>query len=184
VDIPIIDPVPAGAIYLPNERRKAYSRLVALRRLLRNWEGLQPYFAAPSESLATPTAVFGFVDSVRVCRRSVAVDGDIAWFDDHGKLVLALVRNPLALPIFRTLLRDQRQALATDWALATARLRAYYHGLRRDLRTSKSRPKWGNTPSRIAGWFRNNPEWMMGSILLIAVVLAFVRTVSRASGGP
>ncbi len=184
VSVPEAEPVPPGTIYRPEERRKGYAELVALRRLLGNWERLQPYFAAPSEPLATPSAVFGFVDSVRECRRSVAVDGDLAWFGEHGQLVLALVRNPLALPIFRELLRGQRQELATDWARTTARLRACYRGLRSELKATKPKRKWGATLRDAERWLRANPEWLMGLLLLVAVVLAFVRTVQRAAPNP
>lgn len=184
VHVPDAEPVPPGTIYRPDERRKGYAELVALRRLLKNWERLQPYFAAPSESLATPSAVFGFIDSVRECRRSVAVDGDLAWFGEHGQLVLALVRNPLSLPIFRELLRGQRQELATDWALTTARLRACYRGLRSELRNTRPRRKWGATLRDAERWMRANPEWLMGMLLLFAVVLAFVRTMQRSTPNP
>jgi hypothetical protein len=179
VGVPVAEPIPPGTVYRPEERRKGYAELVALRRMLNNWERLQPYFASPSEPLATPSAVFGFVDSVRDCRRSVAVDGDIAWFGDHGHRVLSVVKNPLALPIFRELLRDQRQELATDWALSTAHLRACYAGLRRELRNTKPKRKWGATVRDIGAWLNANPEWSMGALLLVAVVLAFVRTVQR-----
>ncbi|MBX3398910.1 MAG: hypothetical protein KF873_09225 [Gemmataceae bacterium] len=184
VRVPDAEPVPPGTVYRPDERRKGYAELVALRRLLKNWERLQPYFAAPSEPLATPSAVFGFIDSVRDCRRSVAVDGDLAWFGEHGQLVLALVRNPLALPIFRELLRGQRQELATDWARTTARLRACYRGLRSELRNTKPRRKWGATLRDAERWMRANPEWLMGMLLLFAVVLAFVRTMQRSTPNP
>lgn len=179
VRVPDVEPIPPGTVYSPAERRKGYVELVALRRLLKNWEKLQPYFAAPSESLTTPSSVFGFVDSVRECRRSVAVDGDVAWFEDHGQTVLGVVQNPLALPIFRSLLRGQRQELATDWALATAHLRACYKGLRGEMRNSKPKRKWGATLRDFGGWLQANPEWMMGTLLLIAVVIAFVRTVAK-----
>jgi hypothetical protein len=181
VSVPVAEPIPPGTIYRPAERRKGYAELVALRRMLKQWERLQPFFAAPSEALATPSAVFGFVDSVKDCRRSVAVDGDIAWFGEHGHRVLSLVKNPLALPIFRELLRDQRQELATDWALSTAHLRACYAGLRRELRNTKPKRKWGATARDVGRWLNANPEWLMGALLLVAVVLAFVRTVQKAA---
>ena len=179
VSVPDVEPVPPGTAYSPAERRKGYVELVALRRLLKSWEKLQPYIAAPSESLTAPSAVFGFVDSVRECRRGVAIDGDVAWFEDPGRTVLGVVQNPLALPIFRALLRGQRQDLATDWALATAHLRARYKGLRREMRNTKPKRKWGATLRDVGGWLKANPEWIMGTLLAIAVVIAFVRTVAK-----
>lgn len=184
VTVPEVEPVPPGTVYRPEERRKGYAELVALRRLLARWEKLQPYFAAPSESLDAPSAVFGFVESVRECRRTVAIDGDVAWFDPHGHLVLALVRNPHALPIFRTLQRSQRQELATDWALATAHLRARHAGLRREMRKTKPKRKWGSTLVDIGKWLKANPEWMMGTLLVLAVVIAFVRTIAKPAVVP
>ena len=182
VEIPDVDPLPSGLVLIPSERRKAYAELVALRRLLKNWTRLQPFFAAPSETISTPAAVFGFVDSVRDCRRSIVVDGDRAWFDSHGQLVLALVKHPLALAIFRSLLRDQRQALAMDWAAAAANLNARYQGVRRELQLTKRKNHLNRAFGPIINGLNANPEWLMGILLLIAVIVAFVRTVSRASG--
>lgn len=184
IDVPELEPIPPGSVSVPGERRQGYAKLVALRRLLKCWEELQPYLAAPSESLETPATVFGFVDAMRSCRRCVAVDGDRAWFEEHGQIVLALVKNPLALSIFRSLLLGQRQALATDWARSTAHLRAYYKGLRREMNSTKPRRKWGATLRGLGSAIRSNPEWIMATLLVVAIVTAFVRNVSRTSSGP
>jgi hypothetical protein len=179
VDVPNVEPVPPGATYSPAERRKGYGELVAMRRVLKAWEKLQPYFSVPSEDLATPATVFGFVESVREARRTVAVDADRAWFVEHGQLVLTLVSNQHALPIFRNLVLTQRQQLATDWAYATAHLRSRYLGLREGMRESKPRKAVGVSARKGIAWLRRNPEWVMAVLIVTAVVIAFVRSVSR-----
>ncbi len=182
VDIPVIEPIPPGTDYLPAQRREGYRKLVSLRRVLQDWERLQPYFSAPSESLNSASAIFGFVDSVKDCRRRITIDGDSEWFEKHGQKVIAVVRNPLALPIFRSLLHKQRQELATDWAYTTARLRALYRGMRNDLRESKPRNKWGYRIRQFRDWLRSNPEWLMAILMVLAIVIAFIRSTMRATG--
>lgn len=177
IDVPAVEVVPPGTTYSPAERRKGYRTLAEMRRVLRAWEKLQPYFAAPSEALDAPGAVFGFVEAVRECRRTLAIDGDVDWFDDHGGRVLTVVRHPLALPIFRNLVVNQRQEVATDWARATAHIRGRYLGLRAEMRNTKPRKIWGAKAREAGRWLRANPEWVLGLLVVLAVSVAFVRSV-------
>lgn len=183
VDVPAAEVVPPGTTYSPAERRKGYRKLTELRRVIRAWEKLQPYFASPSEDLLTPGVVFGFVESIRDCRRTLAADADADWFADHGGQVLTVVRQPLALAIFRSLVHKQRQDLAADWALTTAHLRGRYLGLREEIRTTKPRKIGGNYPRQAARWLRANPEWVMGGLVVVAVGIALIRTIGKAGGG-
>lgn len=182
VDIPTIEPLPPGMTYSPAERRKGYRKLAEMRRVIRAWEKLQPYFAAPSEAVDTPGVVFGFVESVRACRKAVAVDGDTDWFEDHGGHVLSVVQHPLSLAIFRNLVVKQRQDVATDWARATAHLRGRYLGLREEMQKTKPKKVWGAQAREIGRWLRANPEWALGLLVVLAVTVAFIRSVGKPSG--
>ncbi len=180
IDVPAAEIVPPGTTYSPAERRKAYRKLAEMRRVIRTWEKLQPYFAAPSEDLLTPGAVFGFVESVRDCRRTLAVDGDSNWFEEQGEQVLTVVRQPFSLAVFRSLVLKQRQELAADWALTTAHLRGRYLGLREEVHCSKPRKMWGSTPRAVVRWLRTNPEWILGVLVTLAMSVAFLRTLFKS----
>jgi hypothetical protein len=175
--VPLAEVVPPGVAYSPKDRRKGYAELVALRRVMRNWEKLQPFFAAPSEKVETPSVVFGFLEAVRDCRQSVAVDADREWFERDGQRVLKLIRSPFCLSVFRSLVRSQRRDLATDWAAASAHLRGRYLGLREELRSTVPRNVWKQSLNDFATVFRSHPEWLMFLLIALAIGVAVLRMV-------
>lgn len=179
VEIPEPHLIPAGAVYVPTDRRKAYAELVALRKVIQAWEKLQPQFASPSENLHTSAMVLGFFESVAECRHAVAVHGNTEWFEDHGWLVLTIVRNPMALSVFRMLVRSQRRELAADWANAAADLRGRYLGMRQTLQTTKPRHKFGTMLRETQIWMRENPEWLLTTIVLFTFAIGIARTIAR-----
>ncbi|QEL18457.1 hypothetical protein [Limnoglobus roseus] len=179
VDVPTAKVVPPGTTYSPAERRKGYRKLAQMRRVIRTWEKLQPYFAAPSEELSTPGAVFGYVESVRACRRTLAADGDADWFADHGQQVLTVVGQPLSLAVFRSLVIKQRQEVAADWALTTAHLHGRYLGLREEIQNTKPRKIWGSSARQVGRWLRTNPEWVLGLLVVLAVGVGLIRSAPR-----
>ncbi len=179
VEIPEPHLIPAGAAYVPTDRRKAYAELVALRKVIQAWEKLQPQFASPSENLHTSAMVLGFFESVAECRHAVAVHGNTEWFEDHGGLVLTIVRNPMALSVFRMFVRSQRRELAADWANAAADLRGRYLGMRQTLQTTKPRHKFGTMLRETQIWMRENPEWLLTTIVLFTFAIGIARTIAR-----
>ena len=179
VEIPEPHLIPAGAAYVPTDRRKAYAELVALRKVIQAWEKLQPQFASPSENLHMSAMVLGFFESVAECRHAVAVHGNTEWFEDHGWLVLTIVRNPMALSVFRMLVRSQRRELAADWANAAADLRGRYLGMRQTLQTTKPRHKFGTMLRETQIWMRENPEWLLTTIVLFTFAIGIARTIAR-----
>jgi hypothetical protein len=182
-DPPVAVAEPAGVNYRPADRRKAYAELVALRRVLKAWEELQPYFGVPSEPLATPAAVFGFLRAVRGCAAELRRAGGVDWFDRHGAASAAVVRNPLALSVFRELVANQRQLLAADWAAALAGLRSRLAAMRAGLRRSKPRRRLAVLLRDTRVWLRQNPEWMLGLAVFVALAVAVLRTAMRSAAG-
>jgi hypothetical protein len=175
VEVPEAEPLPPGIVFAAQKRRAGYAQLVALRKVSEAWQTLQPWLAVPSEGIETPAAVFRFLQAMQECRRVVAIYGDSAWFTESGSHVLALLRAPMTLVVFRSLVRSQRQNLATDWAYAAAMLRSRYEGLRAELNASKPRRPWRHT-TRVAGqWLRDHPEWILGLSLAILWLVAFLR---------
>lgn len=179
VEIPEPHLIPAGAAYVPTDRRKAYAELVALRKVIQAWEKLQPQFASPSEKLQTSAMVLGFFESVAECRHAVAVHGNTEWFEDHGGLVLTIVRNPMALSLFRIFVLSQRRELAADWANAAADLRGRYLGMRETLQTTKPRHKFGTKLRETQIWMRENPEWLLATVVLFTFAIGLARTIAR-----
>ncbi len=179
VEIPEPHLIPAGAAYVPTDRRKAYAELVALRKVIQAWEKLQPQFASPSEKLHTSAMVLGFFESVAECRHAVTVHGNTEWFEDHGGLVLTIVRNPMALSVFRMFVRSQRRELAADWANAAADLRGRYLGMRQTLQTTKPRHKFGTMLRETQIWMRENPEWLLTTVVLFTFAIGLARTMVR-----
>lgn len=170
---------PLGVGYRPADRRKGYAELVALRAVLRAWEKLQPYFGVPSEPLAGPAQVLGFVEAARGCRTALALSEYRDWFARYGGAVVAVVRNPLALSVFRDLVGSQRQALAADWAAAAAELKRRYKSMRRGLRESKPRKRYATIVRDSRHWLRENPEWVLAALITFAVIVGLLRTALR-----
>jgi len=179
VEIPEPHLIPAGVVYVPTDRRKAYAELVALRKVIQAWEKLQPQFASPSENLQTSAMVLGFFESVAECRHTIAVHGNTEWFEDHGGLVLTIVRNPMALSVFRMFVRSQRRELAADWANAAADLRGRYLGMRQTLQATKPRHKFGTMLRETQIWMRENPEWLLTTVVLFTFAIGLARTIVR-----
>lgn len=175
--VPVEPPAvePPGLDYRPDERRKGYAEIVALRRVLRAWEKLQPFVAVPSEELATPAAVFGFVSAVQACRQADPfVNED--WVRTHGRLVRALVRDANVLTAFRRLNPARRRELAMDWAHAVGDLRGRLKGMRRAMDASKPRRVAGSVVRDLRDWMHENPEWLLAALVFAGLAVAVVRT--------
>jgi hypothetical protein len=162
-------------VFAPAKRRAGYAELVALRTVSKAWQQLQPWFAVPSDAVETPAAVYGFLVAVRDCRQIVAIHGDREWFLDHGSLVLALLRSPQSLAVFRSLIRSQRHAIATDWAYTAALLKGRYDGLREELNATKPRRPINKLLRRTKQWMREHPEWLLGVALVLLWALTFAK---------
>ena len=172
---------PPELVVVPKDRRRAYGRLVRLRKLLRLMDEMRPFFADPGEQLLTPLRVFEFVRAVREFRREVVHGRGARWPVRRGRAVLAIAGHPLALSLFRTLVPSQRQGLAADWAVARDELRHEYGALRRELQDTK--PASNVTKQlRVAGtWLRDNPEWALVLSVSLAFVVAVVRVIARGA---
>jgi hypothetical protein len=163
----------------PQPRRVIYASLVRLRKLVRGMDGLRPFFSDPGEQLVIPVRVFEYVRAVRDFRAGIDDGGSPRWPVWHGKLVLSLAEHPFSLSIFRNLVPSQRTALAADWANAQAELRDAYETLRGMVRDSKRRNRLRAEVLAARAWLRENPEWLLAGILVLATVIAILRSVSR-----
>jgi hypothetical protein len=172
-----VSPTPDFVGPRSEDRRAAYRELAGLRNLLRAWDRLRPTLADPSVGLATPGEVFEFLEGVRAVRDAAIHPGlDPGLVRETAPSVAAVIRQPLPLAVFRSLVPAQRQALARDWAAARARFVTRSAALRLGVaRAIPARPAvtWAGLLHSIA----RNPEWGLlaaSGLVLVAVVIRLV----------
>jgi hypothetical protein len=172
-----VSPAPDFVGPRPEDRRAAYRELAGLRNLLRAWDRLRPTLADPSAGLATPGEVFEFLEGVCAVRDAAIHPGlDPGLVRETAPLVVAVIRQPLPLAVFRSLVPAQRQALARDWAAARSRFVTRSAALRLGVaRAIPARPAvtWAGLLHSIA----RNPEWgllVASGLVLMAVAIRLV----------
>lgn len=163
----------------PEHRRAAYRELAGLRNLLRAWDRLRSTFADPSAGLMTAGEVFEFLEGVQAVRAATVHPGlDPGLVRDTAPAVAAVVRQPLPLAVFRSLVPAQRLALARDWAAARSWIVGRSASVRSGLaRATSSRPSV--TAAGLLHSIARNPEWglVAASGLILAAVA--VRLMTR-----
>jgi hypothetical protein len=171
---------PTGLAF-PANRRETYATLVRLRKLVRGLEHIRPFFADPGEQLLTPLRVFEYVQAVREFRGEVHRGKDPRWPGWYGRMVLTVTEHPVSIAVFRDLVPSQRRALAADWARAVDELRAEYDELRAHLRNTKTTNRLSVEFRAAQTWFRDNPEWLLATVIGLAFLAAIIRTALRLS---
>jgi hypothetical protein len=163
-----VSPDPVGP--RPEDRRAAYRELAGLRGLLRAWDRLRSTLADPSAGLSTPGEVFEFLEGVQAVRAAAIHPGlDPGAVRDFAPTVAAVVRVPLPLAVFRSLVPAQRQALARDWAAGRSKVVTRSAALRLGVaRAIPTRPTV--TAAGLVHTMTRNPEW--GLIAASGLVLA------------
>ncbi len=180
IAVPIPGELPAAAVGPdPADRRRAYRELAALRGLRRAWDKLRPSLADPSQAVATAGDVYEFLDGVLAVRDAVTHPGlQTGYLREVAPLAASLLRQPLALSVFRSLLPSQRQALARDWARARAGFAARSVALREALARSVPSQK-RVTFVGLAGTIARNPEWVLAMATVLVFAAAAVRLLAR-----
>jgi len=173
-------PPPAGTAFVPRDRRKGYREVVFLRRWIEAWDRLAPTIGTPSESFRTAASVFGILEACAAVNALVNREAmRKTWFRESGSMVISVVRYPQALQVLRELALDQRRTLAHDWAESRARWQAEMEALRTALRQSVPRNRLRQLMQEFVLLFRNNPEWILGILTVIAVTLGVFRQMLR-----
>lgn len=167
-----IPEVPAQPTAEVTNRRLAYRELVTLQRAVTAWEKLGPFFGVPSQELITSADVFRYLEATAECRKA------LRGFDLRP-LLSQILRSPIAL--FRDLQKSQRDTLASDWALTLAKLQSESRSRREALRASKPRSTWAKRWKATRRQLAVHPEWMLVASLLIAALIAVIRTVKSSS---
>ncbi|MCS6865762.1 MAG: hypothetical protein RMJ56_14790 [Gemmataceae bacterium] len=156
-------------------RRAIYRRLATVRRALRAWEALRPFLGTPGETLATPVAVFTFLQALKLAR--AAVPGVARLIGEPGRpgsVVAALVRSSHPVHLVRLLVPSQRQSVARDWQRGYDELQRAYVRLRTMAVAARPRPATYELLPLLRA-VRQSPEWLLVLAALVALALALVR---------
>lgn len=170
---------PASRLWQPANKRELYSRLAAIRGLLEVWQRFKPMLGNPNEPLDRPIRVLAFLESVEVVRPLLDSTPDLVgepW--QPGGMVVALIRQKLAVSAFRALLPDQRRAIATDWRGGEAQLRREYVRLRELSRSDRKFRRRFRPRGRVMRMIRfstRHPEMLLLLMVAAIAIAALIR---------
>ena len=165
----------------PANRRELYARLTLLRRILAGWQKLKPALANSQEQLNRPLPALHFLEAVIELRP--LLDSRFPLVGQPGRpggIVVPLLRQPLALHMFRSLLPDQRQAIALDWLAGETELHREYGRLRelsRWGRRRRPRMRRRNWLSGTLAWAMRTPESLLLVLGLTILIAAGIRAL-------
>lgn len=161
-------------------RRWVYARLALIRRAVRAWELLRPVLADPREPFDRPARVVLLLEAVREVRPLLPQVRDVVGgVGRPGGTVAALVSLPALLDTLRSLLPDQRQAVAIDWRRGQVELQREYCRLRGLSRAGRE-PRRGPDAWRVLlRWVVDTPEVVLVVLAALALLVAMLRNSAR-----
>ena len=159
-------------------RRELYADLARVRKVLRVWERARPYLTDTDRTFTRRTDTLALMGCLAELRPLLPTVTDlIASPKRSGNLVAALARQRLQFDTFRSLLPDQRDALARDFRAAHYRLAGYYDDLRDEVRRMTAKD-WNRTVLYpLLKYLADHPEWLLLPFALLALAVAAVRSV-------
>ncbi len=167
-------PVVAETAKLEAGRRRNYRKLAAIRQALRAWDGLGSFFGVPSQQLLTSADVYRYLVAIAEIRKSLQRFD--SWPIANGTVCHTVLTHAATLALFRDLLKDQREALAVDWAQAQVDWRSQVASMNQTLRATKPKPRWRRRLRAMRTWCASHPEWILpGSFLGITAAVAWIR---------
>src|SRR5207249_1507061 len=139
----------------------------------RAWERLRPVLADPREPFDRPARVLLLLEAAHEVRPLLPqLRGLVGGAGGPGGTVAAVVSRPLLLDALRSLLPDQRQAVAIDWRRGQVELQREYRRLRALSRAGRD-PRTGPTVARVlARWVAATPEVILVVLAAAAVFVA------------
>jgi len=160
-------------------RRWVYTRLALIRRGIRAWDRLRPVLADPQEPFDRPGRVLLLLEAVREVRPLLPrLRGVVGGPGEPGAAVAAVIGRPLLLDAVRSLLPDQRQAVAIDWRRGDVELRREYRRLRALSRAGRELPAGPRGSRVLARWAWETPELVLVALAAAALLVALVRGVA------
>jgi hypothetical protein len=169
--------------WMPPSRRALFARIVAIRRLLVPWQKLKPLLGNPREPIDRPIQVLILLEAVAEVRPLLnSVSGVAGSLELPGGMVAALLQQPMSLHTIRSLLPDQRRAVASDWLRAETALVRESARLRELVRSGRPfRHHFRNASQlgRLGRWLLRTPESVL---LVIVLAIAFAALIRSSSG--
>jgi hypothetical protein len=159
-------------------RRQLYADLARVRKVLRVFERARPYLTDADRTFQRRTDLLALMGCLAELRPLLPTVTDlIASPKRPGNLVAALARQRLLFDTFRSLLPDQRDALARDFRAAHYRLAGYYDDLRDEVRRLTEKDWTRAVLNPILRYMADRPEWIVLPFALCALAVAIVRSV-------
>jgi hypothetical protein len=168
------DAVPARP---KSPRRQLYADLARVRKVLRVFERARPYLTDADRTFNRRTDLLALMGCLAELRPLLPTVPDlIASPRRPGNLVAALARQRLLFDTFRSLLPDQRDALARDFRAAHYRLAGYYGDLRDEVRRLTEKDWTRAVLNPLLKYVADHPEWIVLPFALGALAVAIVRS--------
>jgi hypothetical protein len=159
-------------------RRWIYTRLALVRKALRVWEQLRTVLADPREPFDHPARALMLLEAVGDVRALLPQLRGLLGARGGG-VVLAVVSQPSLFDTLRSLLPEQRQALAIDWRRGQVELQREYRRLRGLSRAGRE-PRTGPTGRQVlTRWISETPELILVLLAVVAVFIALFRGASE-----
>jgi len=159
-------------------KRELYADLARVRKVLRIWERARPLFGDVEQTFARRTDTLALMSCLAELRPLLSTVTDlIATGRRPGGIVAALARQRLMFDTLRSLLPDQREALAKDFRAAHYRLAGYYDELRDEAGRMNEQTWMRETGKPMLRYLANHPEWLILPIGILALIVSVVRSV-------
>jgi hypothetical protein len=162
----------------PSSRRSHYQRLARARKARHAWRALEQALVDPARRTSRPA------DVASLARALADLDHNSQWLpagfgqaSQPGHLVMALARQPMAVPTFQALLPGQREALARDWHAGLDEIEANLNGVRRQLPPRDHSPAVIASIRGIAAHLFGRPGVVLIVAGLVALQIALLRTI-------
>jgi len=177
------DALPARtmAVKRPADPHRAiYADLVRVRRALTIWERLRLFVEEPERTFTRRTDTVAFMTCLSDLLPTLPSAADLVGTGSQpGHLIAALARQQLVVEMFRSLLPDQREALARDCRQAHLTLRDYYDDRRAEIRTRTRRNFARRYWYPLLRELKMRPEWVLLGVGVTALSIALLRSLPR-----
>jgi len=159
-------------------KRELYADLARVRKVLRIWERARPLFSDVEQTFLRRTEMLALMSCLAELRPLLSTVPDlIATGRRPGAIVAALARQRLMFDTLRSLLPDQREALAKDFRGAHYRLAGYYNELRDEVARMNEQTWMRSTGRPMVRYLANHPEWLILPLGILALIVSVVRSV-------
>ncbi len=159
-------------------KREIYADLARVRKVLRIWERARPLFGDVEQTFARRMDTLALMSCLAELRPLLSTIQDlIATGRRPGGIVAALAQQRLMFDTLRSLLPDQREALAEDFRAAHYRLAGYYDELRDEVAHMNEQTWIRQTGRPMLRYLAKHPEWLLLLIGILALIVSVARSV-------